>query len=61
MRFPIEAIVAYLGRHIELREGDLIATGTPPRIGPEAQRHLQYGDVMTCWIEGIGELTDEIG
>jgi 2-keto-4-pentenoate hydratase/2-oxohepta-3-ene-1,7-dioic acid hydratase in catechol pathway len=61
MRFSIDAIVAYLGRHIGLREGDLIATGTPPRIGPEADRHLRHGDVMTCWIEGIGELTNEIG
>ena len=61
MRFSIESLLAYLGRHIDLREGDLIATGTPPRIGPLAGRHLQAGDVMTCWIEGIGELTNEIG
>jgi 2-keto-4-pentenoate hydratase/2-oxohepta-3-ene-1,7-dioic acid hydratase in catechol pathway len=61
MRFPIDAIVGYLRRHVALREGDLIATGTPPRIGPEAESHLRHGDVMTCWIEGIGELTNQIG
>jgi 2-keto-4-pentenoate hydratase/2-oxohepta-3-ene-1,7-dioic acid hydratase in catechol pathway len=29
---------------------------TPP--GPD--RHLQPGDTVTCWIEGIGELTTHI-
>ena len=48
-------------RHVQLRPGDLIATGTPVRIGPDAGRHLQVGDVMTCRIEGIGELNNTIG
>jgi len=61
MRFSIDEILAYLGSHIELRPGDLIATGTPARIGPDAGRHLQVGDLMTCRIEGIGELTNTIG
>jgi 2-keto-4-pentenoate hydratase/2-oxohepta-3-ene-1,7-dioic acid hydratase in catechol pathway len=60
MRFSINQIVEYLGQHIALRPGDLIATGTPVRIGPDANRHLQGGDVMTCWIEGIGELTNTV-
>jgi 2-keto-4-pentenoate hydratase/2-oxohepta-3-ene-1,7-dioic acid hydratase in catechol pathway len=60
MRYSIGEIVDYLGRHIALREGDLISSGTPRRIGPDAQRHLQAGDVMTCWIEGIGELTNSV-
>ena len=46
----------------ELEPGDLIATGTPARLagplGPD--RHLEPGDVVTCWIEGIGELTTTI-
>lgn len=61
MRFPVEAVLDYLGRHVGLGPGDLIATGTPVRIGPDANRALQPGDVMTCWIEGIGELTNTIG
>ena len=61
MRFSIDEILAYLKAHILLQPGDLIATGTPVRIGPDAERHLQQGDVMTCWIEGIGELTNTIG
>lgn len=60
MRFSIAQIVEFLGRHVALREGDLISTGTPVRVGPLAARHLEPGDVMTCWIEGIGELTNAI-
>ena len=46
----------YLGRHMMLRPGDLIATGTPARLAtpPGPDRHLEPGDVMTAWIEGIG-------
>ena len=29
-----------------------------PPPGPD--RHLEPGDVVTCWIEGIGELTTTI-
>jgi 2-keto-4-pentenoate hydratase/2-oxohepta-3-ene-1,7-dioic acid hydratase in catechol pathway len=62
MRFSIAQIIAFLSRHIHLREGDLIATGTPPRLltPPGPNRHLQPGDVITCWIAGIGELTTRI-
>lgn len=62
MRFSIPEVVSYLSRHTVLRPGDLIATGTPARLdgpfGPD--RHLQVGDVVTIWIEGIGELTTTI-
>jgi 2-keto-4-pentenoate hydratase/2-oxohepta-3-ene-1,7-dioic acid hydratase in catechol pathway len=61
MRFSIEEVIAYLGAHVALRPGDLIATGTPVRTGPDAGRYLQPGDGMTCTIEGIGELTNTIG
>ena len=38
MRFSIGQIIDYLGRHIRLRAGDLIATGTPARLtSPPAQ------------------------
>jgi 2-keto-4-pentenoate hydratase/2-oxohepta-3-ene-1,7-dioic acid hydratase in catechol pathway len=47
---------------VPLRPGDLIATGTPPRLhgplGPE--RRLTAGDVVTVWIEGVGELTNQV-
>lgn len=63
MRFSIPEIISFLSRHVVLRPGDLIATGTPARLngplGPE--RRLQPGDVMTIWVEGVGELTTRIG
>jgi 2-keto-4-pentenoate hydratase/2-oxohepta-3-ene-1,7-dioic acid hydratase in catechol pathway len=61
MRFSVPELIEFLSRHIALRPGDLISTGTPVRIGPDAARPLQPGDLMTCWIEGIGELTNPIG
>jgi 2-keto-4-pentenoate hydratase/2-oxohepta-3-ene-1,7-dioic acid hydratase in catechol pathway len=62
MRFSVAEIVAYLSHHIRLEPGDLIATGTPARLAtpPGPERHLQPGDIVTCWIEGIGELTTTI-
>jgi 2-keto-4-pentenoate hydratase/2-oxohepta-3-ene-1,7-dioic acid hydratase in catechol pathway len=62
MRFAISEIVAYLSRHLELRPGDLIATGTPVRLStpPGPSRRLRPGDTVTVAIEGIGELTTHI-
>ncbi len=62
MRFGVAEIVAYLSRHVKLEPGDLIATGTPARLAspPGPDRHLEPGDVVTAWIEGIGELTTSI-
>jgi 2,4-diketo-3-deoxy-L-fuconate hydrolase len=62
MRFGVAEIVAFLSRHMMLRPGDLIATGTPARLAtpPGPDRHLEPGDVVTAWIEGIGELTTTI-
>jgi 2-keto-4-pentenoate hydratase/2-oxohepta-3-ene-1,7-dioic acid hydratase in catechol pathway len=63
MRYSIADVISYISRHTVLRPGDLIATGTPARLagpmGPE--RHLQPGDVVTVWVERIGELTTTIG
>jgi 2-keto-4-pentenoate hydratase/2-oxohepta-3-ene-1,7-dioic acid hydratase in catechol pathway len=62
MRFSIAEVIDYLGRHVRLEPGDLIVSGTPPRLagplGPD--RHLEPGDVVTCWIDGIGELTTTV-
>jgi 2-keto-4-pentenoate hydratase/2-oxohepta-3-ene-1,7-dioic acid hydratase in catechol pathway len=62
MLYSIDEILAYLRRHVELRPGDLIATGTPARLpgpmGPD--RHLQAGDSVTVSIEGIGSLSTAI-
>lgn len=62
LRFSIAEVVSYLSRHVTLRPGDLIATGTPVRLAgpPGPDRHLEPGDVVTAWIEGIGELKTTI-
>ncbi len=62
MRFAVEEIIAFLSRRTVLRPGDLIATGTPPRLAgpPGPDRHLEPGDSVTIGIEGIGELTTHI-
>lgn len=63
MRHTMAEVIAYISRHTALRPGDLIAMGTPARlagpVGPE--RHLEAGDVVTVWIEQVGELTTVIG
>jgi 2-keto-4-pentenoate hydratase/2-oxohepta-3-ene-1,7-dioic acid hydratase in catechol pathway len=63
LRFGIAEVIEYLGRHLELRPGDLIATGTPARLAtpPGPGRRLAAGDLVTVRIEGIGELTTRIG
>lgn len=62
MRFSIAEIIAYLGAYATLRPGDLIVSGTPPRLStpPGPDRHLQAGDTVACWIEGIGQLITHI-
>lgn len=62
MRHRIDAIIAHLARHLELRPGDLIATGTPVRLAtpPGPGRRLRPGDTVTVRIEGIGDLTTHI-
>ena len=62
MRFDIPAILAHLGRHLGLRPGDLVATGTPVRLvtPPGPTRRLRPGDTVTVWVDGIGKLTTHI-
>jgi 2-keto-4-pentenoate hydratase/2-oxohepta-3-ene-1,7-dioic acid hydratase in catechol pathway len=62
MRFAIPEILDFLGRHLELRPGDLIATGTPVRLTtpPGPSRRLRPADSVTVIVEGIGELTTTI-
>jgi 2-keto-4-pentenoate hydratase/2-oxohepta-3-ene-1,7-dioic acid hydratase in catechol pathway len=62
MRFSITEVIDYIGGHVRLEPGDLIVTGTPPRLTtpPGPDRHLEPADVVTCWIEGIGELTTTV-
>lgn len=42
--------------------GTIIAMGTPAGVGMgfEPPKFLKAGDVVTCEIEGIGKLTNEV-
>jgi 2,4-diketo-3-deoxy-L-fuconate hydrolase len=60
MIFNIYEQIAYLSTILELRPGDLIASGTPAGVGMGRGVFLKDGDVMTAWVEGIGELTNSV-
>jgi len=52
--------IAYLSTILELKAGDLIATGTPAGVGMGRGVFLKHGDVMTAWVDGIGELRNPV-
>ncbi|MBF0215671.1 MAG: fumarylacetoacetate hydrolase family protein [Candidatus Omnitrophica bacterium] len=51
--FGIDYIVSFISKIMTLLPGDIIATGTPPGVGP-----LSDGDVVAVEIDGIGKLTN---
>ena len=53
--FPVEDVVARVSQIMTLLPGDVIATGTPPGVGP-----LQPGDRVEVRIEGIGSLKNAV-
>jgi len=59
MIFSTAHIIAYMSRHMTLRVGDIIATGTPEGVGmgQKPQRFVQSGDVIRLGVEGLGEQT----
>ncbi|MCW0198054.1 fumarylacetoacetate hydrolase family protein [Sphingopyxis sp.] len=60
MIFNIYEQIAYLSTILELRAGDLIASGTPAGVGMGRGVFLKDGDVMDAWVEGIGELRNPV-
>lgn len=60
MIFNIHEQIAYLSTILELRAGDVIASGTPAGVGMGRGVFLKDGDVMRAWVEGIGELTNPV-
>ena len=55
MIFPVDFLVRYISRHMTLRAGDVIATGTPSGVSK-----MVPGDICEVTIEGIGTLTNEV-
>ncbi|NGZ74406.1 fumarylacetoacetate hydrolase family protein [Saccharibacillus alkalitolerans] len=65
MIFSCRELIAFLSRHMTLRTGDVILTGTPEGVilgRPKEERvWLKPGDEVTIFVEGLGELTNTIG
>ena len=55
MIFPVDVIIAFVTQCMTLEPGDLIATGTPPGVGP-----LSPGDTIEVEVTGIGTLHNKI-
>lgn len=53
--FEIPYLIEFISNIMTLESGDIIATGTPPGIGP-----LQRGDVVEVEIEKVGTLRNEV-
>ena len=56
MIFSISYIIHYISSVFGLRRGDIIFTGTPSGV-----TKLEKGDIVTAYIENIGELRVNIG
>ncbi len=55
MIFPVDELVEYISHIMTLNPGDVIATGTPPGVGP-----MHVGDIAEVEIEGIGILKNRV-
>ena len=55
MIFPVDVIIAFVSACMTLEPGDLIATGTPPGVGP-----MRPGQTVEVEIPGIGLLRNPV-
>jgi 2-keto-4-pentenoate hydratase/2-oxohepta-3-ene-1,7-dioic acid hydratase in catechol pathway len=55
MIFGVPELIEFLSQIMTLQPGDVIATGTPPGVGP-----LKRGDVVEVEVEGIGVLRNPV-
>ena len=62
--FNTKQMVSYISRHITLRPGDIIFTGTPEGViqgkPKDQQVWLKAGDKIACSLEKLGELRFEL-
>jgi 2-keto-4-pentenoate hydratase/2-oxohepta-3-ene-1,7-dioic acid hydratase in catechol pathway len=48
--YNVDKLISWASEKYVLHPGDIILTGTPEGVGP-----VQPGDVMNCYIQGVGE------
>lgn len=62
MVFSVGDIAAFASRHVTLRPGDLILTGTPDGVGfgRKPRILMRPGDTITVSVEGIASLSNPI-
>ena len=53
--FPVPRLIEFISDVMTLLPGDVIATGTPPGVGP-----LKPGDEIAVEVEGIGRLVNTV-
>jgi 2-keto-4-pentenoate hydratase/2-oxohepta-3-ene-1,7-dioic acid hydratase in catechol pathway len=60
MIFNVAELIAFISQFVTLEPGDVIATGTVAGVGATTGHYLAAGDVITCAIDGMGELTNTV-
>jgi 2-keto-4-pentenoate hydratase/2-oxohepta-3-ene-1,7-dioic acid hydratase in catechol pathway len=62
MVFSVPELIAFASRHVTLRPGDVILTGTPDGvgIGRNPRVYMKPGTSFTTRIEGLGSITNTI-
>jgi 5-carboxymethyl-2-hydroxymuconate isomerase len=60
MIFNVRHLIHYCSQMFTLEPADVIMTGTPPGVGEgrDPKLYLKDGDVVTCSVEGIGEISN---
>ncbi len=62
MIFSVGALIAFTSRHVTLRPGDLILTGTPDGVGlgRNPKIYMKPGSTVTCRIDRLCTITNSI-
>jgi 2,4-didehydro-3-deoxy-L-rhamnonate hydrolase len=58
MIFDVPTLVSYVSQFMTLLPGDVISTGTPHGVGlgRNPPVYLKAGDVVTCGVDGVGQM-----
>jgi len=62
MIFSVGTLIAFTSRHVTLRPGDLILTGTPDGVGfaRNPKVYMKPGSTVTCRIDRLCSITNSI-